>query len=270
MSNKTVAKWIISIAIFIMSYIIIMLVILHFDTLRVHAETPMRSEIQAAYQRFRATALSENLPLTEYSYGHEYIIQVSDYYQVYTDQNETAAIILCDVTFDKKTYTIKFSTINDYYAGLNTLLAKLKYAKMTTPECFEGLGRPADTTDESLHYDEPYGVAIDEDEDGIIDYWTAPDGKTAYPPEQFVEEYDFQIYVVQHLDLYVGLVDIDTSGEVYWRADGRYIGYPEGYEDGGQGVDIDPFDYDQDADIETADTKKDDKDDKKEDKKGDK
>ena len=197
-----------------------------------------RADVQSAYALFKDKALSENLQLSSYTYGHEYIIQVADYYQVYTSNDGKDAIIVCDVTFDKKTYTIKFNVANTYYAGLDPLLEDLRYAKALTPESFINPNGEGTGVEELTQF----GVAVDENGDGLTDYFTEPDGKTAYPRELFSTEYDWQIYVVQHPELYIGLVDIEDNGEIYWAETGEYIGYNDDYNIlGHQGGEIHEF-----------------------------
>lgn len=224
--------------------VVAMLAIAAHPVYQVHAANNLvtQADIADAYARFRTAATSMNKPLSDWNYGHTYRVDVADYYQVYTDKTKSTAIIICDITFDNKTYTIKFNTATNYYPGLQTILDQLEYIQASWPECFILNGSTNTGTSETVE-DTPdvpsiiFGIGIDDDGDGLYDRYTEPDGKTAYRPEDFNNELTFQMYVIEHLDIYANLVTISETGEVYWRETGDYIGITE--TGGGHGIDID-------------------------------
>lgn len=257
-----------------------LIVIVAFPAKITQAEQPEITQqvVADAYARFKSTAMDANIPLSSFSYGHKYIIEVADYYQVYVNENNTAAIIICDVMFDGTKTPIKFDTSIDYYPGLDSIKEQLKYMQNEWPECFafdntNTPTQPEQPTEQPSEQPEPeqpeqpseqpgqeteqesttipsdqliidefgnpiepnyeealYGVGVDDDEDGVYDRYVKPDGVTAYMPEEFNNQLTFQMYVIEHLDIYDRFVTITTTGEVYWKESGDYIGLTE---DGG-------------------------------------
>lgn len=222
--------------------------------IKVHAaqEELTNSDIQAAFESFKTYATSHNESLNPMIAGTEqYQISVQDYYQVYMNADKTDAILICTVKFNNKLYKIKVYVLIDYYPGMQRIFNQLDTIKEQYPEYFlrgqtavtpvpqwpsvtenpnehEQTGPATPNGNEDVIHVK-HGVGVDENNDGVFDYFIEPDGLTTYMPEQFDEDLTFCEYVIAHLDLYKSYIEIDSIGAVYWKQTGEQIGYaPDG------------------------------------------